>query len=596
MMLLPGRLVSSKLVLHKIYITKEVSGLTASYAYGERDSESLYKKKLWYCCTIFDSTPQPHCRLSVVHQEWMIGQVCYFCKVRNKKGRFILFGGATHFVFWGKSSGIFHCKYVNTVRYCEHRHNGHKGWDAKGINAPVAKADSYLTSSLLTAAFEKNFVMSNDTKEIASAAFRGLMCWVLLYAVLMHLLVAWHWDSGTPYGHIQQRDLDEGETTVLDDNTQTEQTEVEHSTSKYIDALNSVIESYRLAEEQHVSYLSQLAEHRSIIQGVSASTQPIRPELLLEWSRTQIDNIRDRFNDVEMLLSSPTLLSFSYEPEGTFSKAIDSLQEFASDENTSLNWEHHIHELLSASYPREPSVSTVTCPIDASDNDGEEDAVSVEVDPNAAKNSDLQKRVQRLKIMLDRRTPGTSLTASLLPDSVMQLEKDLQNEINENLIPQIIKKKSRMASSMGCAEPSHVLDMVEVGLDALYNKEDLRSALLQEISQIDPEGAEGIILDAVLPLSQPKIAQPETINLRQALDSELVSQSANWVDYIVEALGGYNDKFDHYLDSLAASDQSVGEILLGKFMALAGRVNLPHPRQVARGIMSPKELLNRLLH
>ena len=440
-----------------------------------------------------------------------------------------------------------------------------------------------------------SFNVSNDTKEIASAAFRGLMCWVLLYAVLMHLLVAWHWDSGSPYGHIQHRDLDEDETTVLDDNTQTEPTEVEHSTSKYIDALKGVIESYRLAEKQHASYLLQLSEHRSIIHGVSTSTQPIRPELLLEWPRTQIDNIRDRLNVVETLLSSPTLQSFSYEPEGTFSKAIHSLQEFASDDNASLNWEQHIHELLSASYPREPSVSNVTCPIDGIDNDGE-DAIAVEVDPNAAKNSDLQKRVQRLKIMLDRRTPGTSLTASLLPDSVMQLEKDLQNEINENLIPQIIKRKSRMVSSMGCAERSHVLDMVEVGLDALYNKEDLRSVLLQEISQIDPEGAEGIILDAVLPLSQPIISQPKTLNLRQALDSELVSQSANWIDYIVEALGGYNDKFDHYLDSLAASDQSVGEILLGRFMALAGRVNLPHPRQVARGIMSPKQLLNRLLY
>ena len=58
------------------------------------------------------------------------------------------------------------------------------------------------------------------------------------------------------------------------------------------------------------------------------------------------------------------------------------------------------------------------------------------------------------------------------------------------------------------------------------------------------------------------------------IDSPLLKKSVDWIDALVDAVGGYNDELDQYLDDLIQlhDTTSIGKIVVEKTLEKVGRV------------------------
>ena len=121
--------------------------------------------------------------------------------------------------------------------------------------------------------------------------------------------------------------------------------------------------------------------------------------------------------------------------------------------------------------------------------------------------------------------------------------------------------------------------MVDAGLKALVLNSDVRDALRTTALELDPQLKEDdLILDADLPVPKPQIMNDDNmtvINLRSVIDSPLAMKSIEWIDQLVDLIGGYNDKLDQYLDSLLSHESaSVGEFIVERILHKAGLINV----------------------
>jgi hypothetical protein len=106
---------------------------------------------------------------------------------------------------------------------------------------------------------------------------------------------------------------------------------------------------------------------------------------------------------------------------------------------------------------------------------------------------------------------------------------------------------------------------------------DVRDALRTTALELDPQLKEDdLILDADLPVPKPQTGDNTTvINLRSVIDSPLAMKSVEWIDRLVDLIGGYNDKLDQYLDSLLSHESaSVGEFIVERLLHKAGLVDI----------------------
>lgn len=140
-----------------------------------------------------------------------------------------------------------------------------------------------------------------------------------------------------------------------------------------------------------------------------------------------------------------------------------------------------------------------------------------------------------------------------------------------------IATKTATASSSSCdVNLDMVTALVDAGLKAMAAQKSVRDALQETLQQFDPSTE--IILDADLPPAAASsalagAAGEAIINLRDAIESPLLIKSIDWIDDLVDLVGGYSDKLDQYLDSVA-NRNSVGEVVVETLLKKAGLVNV----------------------
>lgn len=255
---------------------------------------------------------------------------------------------------------------------------------------------------------------------------------------------------------------------------------------------------------------------------------------------------------------------------------------------------------LGAFIEKEPSAFICPPPSDSIDSKSEKNRDSSAY----AFESDLQHYLDEFEKKFRNRVQGRGIHA-LLPESIKQLEDIMESKMKiiledildvaddlEEKLDQIntgvedngISSSSSVDSS--CVDTDFVHTLVEVGLQALLAHGDVREALRKTTLQLDPETSEDeLILDADLPLideshmkSSGNVAM-KSINIRSKIDTPLLVKSVDWIDLFIDAIGGYNDGLDQYLDSLTdyRGSNSVGELVVENILeqaTLAGDVNV----------------------
>ena len=98
----------------------------------------------------------------------------------------------------------------------------------------------------------------------------------------------------------------------------------------------------------------------------------------------------------------------------------------------------------------------------------------------------------------------------------------------------------------------------------------------------DPSfSADSIIFDTDFPMRQPTIPDPSKVNVWWLLDKPLLTKTTDWIDQLVELVGGYNDTVDQFLNSFAGRE-SVRGILVRRLLEASGWVEIPHPQTLAQ--------------
>jgi len=259
--------------------------------------------------------------------------------------------------------------------------------------------------------------------------------------------------------------------------------------------------------------------------------------------------------------------------------------------------------------------SVFICPPHSDNSDSESKRNGKNRDSLAyAYESDLHHYLKKFEKKFSNRAQGRGIHA-LLPESIKELEDIMESKMKiilediitvaddlEGQLDQITtgvkgSTSSSSSSSVGssCVDTDLVHTLVEAGLQALLAHGDVREALRKTTLQLDPKTSEDeLILDADLPLideshikSYGNDAMMKSINIRSKIDTPLLMKSVHWIDHFIDAIGGYNDGLDQYLDSLTdyRGGNSVGELVVESILeqaTLAGDVNVQEYLQKLR--------------
>lgn len=209
-------------------------------------------------------------------------------------------------------------------------------------------------------------------------------------------------------------------------------------------------------------------------------------------------------------------------------------------------------------------------------------AVSTPEPPkNAARQSDVDQRMHKVQAMIAHR-PSNGINTILLSSTKQKLQ-------DETLLPQLktildsfvsvsneiaVSRKRQGKTGGSCWTQEEVESIVEEGLLALQTGRDLRNVLRKKVLELDASTT-FIILDADLPPSLPKIPEASSVNLRRLVDTPLLQQVGPAVDQLVDLGGGYNDDLDQWLDSLAGTRESVGDVFVTYLLKASSQVEVP---------------------
>ena len=265
---------------------------------------------------------------------------------------------------------------------------------------------------------------------------------------------------------------------------------------------------------------------------------------------------------------------------------------------------------LGSEIAKEPS--EFFCPIPSAEfEDDDSDTYKKTKDPQqkiegAAYETDLEDRLEKFEAIFGNRIQANGIQA-LLPESVGEIQVEIEEQL-EDLFDDItdfiddleaklekakadrLEKDERSISSASCINEDLVTTLITAGLNAQTAHTDVREALRRAILQFDTQISEDkLILDADLDAIGARASNIEkskgrklvgnerpimkNINFRSMIDTPLLTKSIDWIDILVDAVGGYSDELDSYLDSLAGfhGTTSVGEILVENLLEQAGK-------------------------
>ena len=190
---------------------------------------------------------------------------------------------------------------------------------------------------------------------------------------------------------------------------------------------------------------------------------------------------------------------------------------------------------------------------------------------------DLNKRIDRVLQSLQQRwSPKTQKGIPLLfPETIQRLQeaRDRQMEQTQERVLQQPSQTNREKPTTGaCIHSSEdVIPWIEAGLDALYRHQSVRQAILQAV-QNSNVNTTGLILDADLEPPSPPRTTSKTTSLRQILDRLPLHVVAAVVNTLTDYVSGYHDGLDQYLDSLG--DNDVGRVAVQRILCAAGAVSV----------------------
>ena len=290
------------------------------------------------------------------------------------------------------------------------------------------------------------------------------------------------------------------------------------------------------------------------------------------------------------------------------------------DTHASLSVWTHANKVLTdmADRERDPSDGNGTCP-PKSTSDSKKKKLSKtktkkraakKLHPDAVSIEDLNAYIRGFDSLFERRTQSAGISAVTPenePQLIASIDEMIETTIDElitqaqDLIQQLkdqqqeligddetsgevttVGEDGSVTSVDDCVNPQLIHSLVESGLEAQMVGDDVRDALLRRLGELDRTAAkdDSLILDADLPPPSSKSSSStspssSTINLRDVLDTPILVKSIDWIDQLVDLVGGYNDNLDRYLDSLTDHGAaSVGEVIIQRTLEQAGLINV----------------------
>ena len=428
------------------------------------------------------------------------------------------------------------------------------------------------------------------TQMIIREAKRAAVAWVVVYGILFLGLLTYRWQTRAYYQAEYERKLAALEkitsmTTTTKNTTETPDIEPwwNQQEERVEEAIRDIQDLKKSQEEKLMKVKQQLAAAQTLSEELSAM------DFSVEFNQKTARSI----DSLTHVLERPSLAELSNTDvlEQLFTQAVEDLTAMAASADY-VEWKS-LQSYFSTDFPeRLPSTQSVI---------HVEEMAPPSVPAEAARMSELEGHVKAVYDVLDKRSKlvaGANLPEALLPETRARLEQLTRQGIDEALdgiVSTLLSAKPVLDdfSTDSCLGDEEVVEIVEEGLSALQTRADLRNALRKKVMEMDPS-ATSIILDADLPPPMPKIPVHKTLNLRRVLETPLLMKLAPGIDRIVEMAGGYNDQLDQWLDSIAVSRESIGEVVVRLILEKSGEVEIP-TLDAAKSRLPPhaQELLNK---
>ena len=406
--------------------------------------------------------------------------------------------------------------------------------------------------------------MKQVIRTIGSSFVQGLLLWILIYIGIIHLFVVWKWDSGEPYAAPKSLNTLSAppEPMIVMVDPFGELQEVVNPWLGHEEAVTNMVLAFAKIQEKQKAVATTLEEQRTMLGDLNEQVRSmsIKPQVVP-------GDLTVNTSDLGNLLRAPNLVT---RPTPLLTIALPRINKSLAEASlmySKTRWEE-LDKFFRASYPdREPSVANYVCPVSK-----EKKVRKPRVSPDATTITELETLVATIQKALS----DSEIILDVMEDMEFSVEEIAFKALDE-LVADLQKSPPDITK---CANEEQLMELVEQGLLALRKHVPLRNALKRTLLDIDPS-AKSIILDADLPMTHPAIPQADTINLRQVLDTQLLSNAGSWMDNLVDLCSGYNDSVDKFFDSIAGAGHApVGEIILQK----AGKVNVPHLKRLLEKI------------
>jgi hypothetical protein len=404
--------------------------------------------------------------------------------------------------------------------------------------------------------------MKQVIRKIGLSFVQGLSLWILIYIVIVHLFVVWKWDSGEPYVAprlVKELSAPTEPISVMVDPSG-ELQDVVNPWLGHEEAVTNMVQAFAEILVQHQSVATTLEYKHTILSNLNdqVRSSSMKPQVIVGDLAVETADLGD-FLRTANLVTRPTPLLMDALPR--INKALTEASRMYPD----TQWEE-LDQFFRTSYPnKEPSVANYVCPVPREKKVRKPRVL----DPNATTIADLENVVK----LIQKDLYDSGIIVEIMDD----IEDSVREIIIEALDEFIAGLETSPPALTQCANEEQLMELIEQGLLALRRRAPLRNALKRTLLDMDPSAAKSIILDADLPMTHPAIPQADTINLRQVLDTQLLSNAGSWMDNLVDLCSGYNDSVDKFFDSIAGPGHApVGEIILQK----AGKVNVPHPKKL----------------
>ncbi|CAJ1942828.1 unnamed protein product [Cylindrotheca closterium] len=351
---------------------------------------------------------------------------------------------------------------------------------------------------------------------------------------------------------------------------------------KHHEALEDLLEAMEDLESSQAAEMEVLKDKMALVQDLQ---EKIGASVF--HSHENVGNgVAPQATHIKKILGTQSISSLS-DVETDVGMAIQELEAIIESIAAATDESSHIDlavldELLKQEFPeRSPSVNNVKC---GTKKTTEPKAY---VPDDAARKSHLEDMVTILYELLDQRSKEEGkfypMDGKTLQTSSLQTIRRWLNSKTKSVTSEIVKVAEGTAdkdsnADGSCLDEEMVLDLLEGALDGMSQNIDLRNYLRRRAMELDPS-AKSIILDADLPEIRPFVPEPKTLQLSRVLDKPILFEVVDWIDKLVEAVGGYNDSVDNYLDSVAGSSRaSIGELVMEEVLKKADGVEIPNPK------------------